>query len=407
MMARLRVHIFLSGLDPEFDKVRGEILRKDPKLDLESTYAHIRREAQQRQIMGGSRPVPESSAMVAHRNSQGPNGNYVKGRNNSPSGKTNNFVCSHCGETGHSKQKCYEIIGYSDWWDFSKKPRKNITGRAAVAIQGDARSTQEEKSHPTANVAQPGSFGKANVFSVTSGNSTWIIDTGASDHMVKNSNILQTIHSSSQSIISTANGTTSPIIGEGSVVLSNTLKLDTVLVVPSLECNLLSVSQLTSSLNCTVELNKKGTGVEFLELEAMEIFLSTENAFAQPSIDTSDLPENHDKEQEDNEDASKEPVLTPSTEEPSHNVQRNIAPQIDCLGCSCINPQTKILGHLSIGGFVSHCGWSSTTESMYFGVQVIGMPMKSEQPLNARLKVEVGVGVEVVREKRDNIWVKI
>ncbi|KAK4477897.1 hypothetical protein RD792_017162 [Penstemon davidsonii] len=62
-------------------------------------------------------------------------------------------------------------------------------------------------------------------------------------------------------------------------------------------------------------------------------------------------------------------------------------------------PQTKILGHLSVGGFVSHCGWSSITESMYFGVPVIGMPMKSEQPLNARLMVEVGVGVEVVRER--------
>ncbi|KAK4477890.1 hypothetical protein RD792_017155 [Penstemon davidsonii] len=62
-------------------------------------------------------------------------------------------------------------------------------------------------------------------------------------------------------------------------------------------------------------------------------------------------------------------------------------------------PQTKILGHLSVGGFVSHCGWSSINESMYFGVPVIGMPMKSEQPINARLMVEVGVGVEVVRER--------
>uniref|UniRef100_A0A2C9WKE7 Retrotransposon gag domain-containing protein n=1 Tax=Manihot esculenta TaxID=3983 RepID=A0A2C9WKE7_MANES len=35
-MARLRVHIFLNGLDPEFDHVDGEILRKDPKLNLES-----------------------------------------------------------------------------------------------------------------------------------------------------------------------------------------------------------------------------------------------------------------------------------------------------------------------------------------------------------------------------------
>ncbi|KAF2325321.1 hypothetical protein GH714_026534 [Hevea brasiliensis] len=42
-MSRLRVHIFLSGLDPEFDQVRGEILGKDPKLDLENTYVYVTR----------------------------------------------------------------------------------------------------------------------------------------------------------------------------------------------------------------------------------------------------------------------------------------------------------------------------------------------------------------------------
>ncbi|KAI3469431.1 hypothetical protein Pfo_026094 [Paulownia fortunei] len=63
-------------------------------------------------------------------------------------------------------------------------------------------------------------------------------------------------------------------------------------------------------------------------------------------------------------------------------------------------PQTKILAHPSIGGFVSHCGWSSVLESMYFGVPVIGIPMKSDQPFVARLAVEAGFGVEV--EKHDN-----
>ncbi|GFP81920.1 beta-d-glucosyl crocetin beta-1 6-glucosyltransferase [Phtheirospermum japonicum] len=65
-------------------------------------------------------------------------------------------------------------------------------------------------------------------------------------------------------------------------------------------------------------------------------------------------------------------------------------------------PQTKILAHPSIGGFVSHCGWSSIMESMYFAVPVIGMPMKSDQPVNARLVVEDGVGVEVEKDKNGN-----
>ncbi|XP_051128122.1 beta-D-glucosyl crocetin beta-1,6-glucosyltransferase-like [Andrographis paniculata] len=62
-------------------------------------------------------------------------------------------------------------------------------------------------------------------------------------------------------------------------------------------------------------------------------------------------------------------------------------------------PQTKILAHRSIGSFMSHCGWSSVMESMYFGVPIIAMPMKSEQPANARLATEVGVGVEVGKSR--------
>ncbi|KAH9802383.1 hypothetical protein KPL71_001364 [Citrus sinensis] len=39
---RLRVHIFLTGIDEEFDQVRGEILRKDIIPDLEECYSLIR-----------------------------------------------------------------------------------------------------------------------------------------------------------------------------------------------------------------------------------------------------------------------------------------------------------------------------------------------------------------------------
>ncbi|RVW14000.1 Retrovirus-related Pol polyprotein from transposon TNT 1-94 [Vitis vinifera] len=49
-----------------------------------------------------------------------------------------------------------------------------------------------------------------------------------------------------------ANDNTTPIIGEGSLTLTDTLNLDSVLVVPSLDYNLLSVSQITAVLSCIV-----------------------------------------------------------------------------------------------------------------------------------------------------------
>ncbi|KAK3408858.1 hypothetical protein EUGRSUZ_J01007, partial [Eucalyptus grandis] len=61
--------------------------------------------------------------------------------------------------------------------------------------------------------------------------------------------------------------------------------------------------------------------------------------------------------------------------------------------------QGKILEHPSIGGFVSHCGWGSVMESMKSGVPIIAMPMQLDQPMNARLVEQVGVGLEVKRNK--------
>ncbi|PIA57057.1 hypothetical protein AQUCO_00600056v1 [Aquilegia coerulea] len=62
-------------------------------------------------------------------------------------------------------------------------------------------------------------------------------------------------------------------------------------------------------------------------------------------------------------------------------------------------PQPKILAHANVGGFVSHCGWSSVMEGIHYGIPIIAMPEHLDQPVNARLVVELGVGKEVMREK--------
>ncbi|KAI4385762.1 hypothetical protein MLD38_003755 [Melastoma candidum] len=62
-------------------------------------------------------------------------------------------------------------------------------------------------------------------------------------------------------------------------------------------------------------------------------------------------------------------------------------------------PQARILAHQSVGGFVSHCGWGSVMEGMKFGVPIVAIPMHSDQPLNARVVEDIGVGVEVKRDK--------
>ena len=64
-------------------------------------------------------------------------------------------------------------------------------------------------------------------------------------------------------------------------------------------------------------------------------------------------------------------------------------------------PQTTMLSHPSIEGFVSHCGWNSTLESIWFGVLIAAWTMDAEQQLNAfQLLVEFGMVVEIKENSR-------
>uniref|UniRef100_A0A1J3D3H9 Glycosyltransferase n=1 Tax=Noccaea caerulescens TaxID=107243 RepID=A0A1J3D3H9_NOCCA len=57
-------------------------------------------------------------------------------------------------------------------------------------------------------------------------------------------------------------------------------------------------------------------------------------------------------------------------------------------------PQVEILSHGSIGGFLSHCGWSSVLESLTNGVPIVAWPLYAEQWMNATLLTEeLGVAV--------------
>ncbi|KAK4581188.1 hypothetical protein RGQ29_024747 [Quercus rubra] len=66
-------------------------------------------------------------------------------------------------------------------------------------------------------------------------------------------------------------------------------------------------------------------------------------------------------------------------------------------------PQGEVLAHKAIGGFVSHCGWNSILESLWFGVPIVTWPLFAEQQLNAfKLVKELGLAVEMKLEDRNS-----
>ncbi|XP_031278138.1 anthocyanidin 3-O-glucosyltransferase 2-like [Pistacia vera] len=59
-------------------------------------------------------------------------------------------------------------------------------------------------------------------------------------------------------------------------------------------------------------------------------------------------------------------------------------------------PQKEVLAHKSVGGFVSHCGWNSILESLWFGIPIVTWPMYAEQQLNAfQMVKDLGLALEL------------
>ncbi|KAL7175964.1 hypothetical protein ACSBR2_029521 [Camellia fascicularis] len=68
-------------------------------------------------------------------------------------------------------------------------------------------------------------------------------------------------------------------------------------------------------------------------------------------------------------------------------------------------PQEQVLSHPSIGGFLTHCGWNSTIESISSGVPMICWPSFGDQQINCWYScTQWGTGIEINNDvKRDEV----
>lgn len=66
-------------------------------------------------------------------------------------------------------------------------------------------------------------------------------------------------------------------------------------------------------------------------------------------------------------------------------------------------PQEEVLNHPAIGGFLTHCGWGSTMESISSGVAMICWPLGGDQQTNCKyIFSEWGIGLEIDLGKKMN-----
>ncbi|RVW35044.1 hypothetical protein CK203_079812 [Vitis vinifera] len=250
-----RLFKFFLGLNRELDDVRGRIMGIKPLPSLREAFSEVRREESRKKVMMGSKEQPaptlDASALAARSfNSSGGDRQ-----------KRDRPWCDYCKKPGHYKETCWKLHGKpADW---KPKPRFDRDGRAHVAANSESTSVPEPSPFNKEQMemlqkllSQVGSGSTTGVaFTANRGGMRpWIVDTGASDHMTGDAAILQNYKpSNSHSSVHIADGSKSKIAGTGSIKLTKDLYLDSVLHVPNLDCNLLSISKLAHDLQCVTK----------------------------------------------------------------------------------------------------------------------------------------------------------
>jgi len=111
-----RVYAFLDGLDDRLDNIRSDILQMRPFPTIEQAYAHVRREAIRQAVMVTGGSTDTQGAVLASKG-------FKTGQSTSDGTK-----CSHCGNLKHTRDNCFKLHGYPDWWnELQAQKRRDAT----------------------------------------------------------------------------------------------------------------------------------------------------------------------------------------------------------------------------------------------------------------------------------------
>ncbi|KAJ0626012.1 hypothetical protein HanLR1_Chr01g0007141 [Helianthus annuus] len=150
---------FLNSIDRQYDTIKREILRMDPLPSTEEAYVAVRKETAHQNILGtttGSQSGIGSGLVTTQiDNSNKALGLATRGQGRRPDPPfkpkvdKSKLKCDHCGMMKHTKDQCFKIVGYPEWWNDGHKKGEKESGKAAVATSntGDTGSGGNQQNY--------------------------------------------------------------------------------------------------------------------------------------------------------------------------------------------------------------------------------------------------------------------
>ncbi|XP_021738809.1 uncharacterized protein LOC110705276 [Chenopodium quinoa] len=287
MDQRRKLMQLLAGLNRNYDQVKTNLLSLDPLPSINKAYHTLQQIEQQNKLNLLATNSVETNSMNAAANAVMtpkvfPKPSYMQ----NPDYKKikSDLLCTHCKKRGHGVDSCFKLYGVPTWYtELKRKAPANVrlagnaSGSAGILgkapVQGDEHGSSISSADPTAMThmynellrmiqnKSPSSLdnplssainfaGTTIAFHVDNlkhvfDKTAWIIDTGASDHMVGNLDLFASIHKLKNPIkVSLPDGTFTFVLYAGSVALTVDLLIHNVFYIPSFKHNLLSVGRL-------------------------------------------------------------------------------------------------------------------------------------------------------------------
>ena len=255
--------ILLLNLGPDFENIREQILTGAVIPNFDEALARLLRNTSTATQSMRSKIISDTSVMVSQSLSRGDS----RGGRGSNRGRGQRPQCTYCHRLGHTRDRCYQLHGRpprtihltqsSDHSACSSSVSgSSSTPQGVILTPGEyeeyLRITQAAKSSSIAFVSQT-----VNVSAyLTHSSASWILDTGASDHISSNKDLFSYLTFPSHlPTITLANG--SQIIAKGidSVCPLPSLPLTSVLYVHNFPFNLIFISKLTRDLHCVLTIS--------------------------------------------------------------------------------------------------------------------------------------------------------